>query len=380
MLLAASTALCRDRDSYRRIRGYMIVLAGSLTAVHVLVAFTPLFDWIVVSLIGVPEQIVEPSRIGLRILTPWTGAIAYRRFNQGVLIRFGQSKAVSIGTSLRLLVDVTLLGAGYWIGSTPGIVVATTAVSAGVICEAFFIRRQVRPVLATVLPEEASSREPLSLGSFLHFYVPLALTSLLNLAIQPASSAAISRMPHPLESLAAWPVVYGLLFMLRCLGHAFQEVAVALLDHPGSFPALRRFVRLLAGSTTTLLLLISATPLSGIWFEKVAGLEPELAVLARTGIWFGLLLPALSAFQNWFQGILVQRRQTRGVTEAVIVFLFACVGSLLLGVWWGRFDGLCVGFASFSLGGLAQTGWLWWRSGSQRGRNRGPSPVPQTVS
>ena len=146
------------------------------------------------------------------------------------------------------------------------------------------------------------------------------------------------------------------------MGHAFQEVAVALLDHPGSYRSLQRFVRLLATSTTTVLIVGALTPASRFWFETVSGLNPELVELARTGLWFGILLPSLSVLQNWFQGILVHSRFTRAVTEAVVVFLITCGTGLLVGVYLGRFAGLYVGLASFSLGGLAQMSWLWARS------------------
>ena len=98
MLLAASTALCTHRQAYLRIRQYMIAAGASLTLLHVLVAFTPLYYVIVRGLIGPPEEIIEPARLGLMLMTPWTFSIAYRRFNQGVMIRFGHSAAVGMGT------------------------------------------------------------------------------------------------------------------------------------------------------------------------------------------------------------------------------------------------------------------------------------------
>lgn len=361
MLLAASTALSKDWATYTTLRRYVRWLGASLTLVHILIAFTPVFDWIVISVISAPPEVLEPSRIGLMIMTPWTWSIAYRRFNQGVLIRFGQSKAVSLGTVVRLAADVTVLAVGYWVGSIAGIVVATCAVSAGVIFEALFVGLRVRPVLAGDLRDAPPANEAVNLRSFAAFYVPLALTSLLNLAIQPVSSAALSRMPQPLESLAVWPVVYGLFFMLRCLGHAYQEVAVALLDKPGAHVQLRRFALTLGSSTTLILALIALTPLSRIWFVDVSGLNEELAGLAGTAIWFGLLLPALSALLNWFQGILVHARKTRGITESVFVFLVACSIGLWIGVMWGGMPGIFIGLASYSVGGLFQLSWVRWK-------------------
>src|SRR5215510_16236273 len=44
MLLTASTALAKDRRSYDVVRRFMFITAGSLTVLHALIAFTPLFD------------------------------------------------------------------------------------------------------------------------------------------------------------------------------------------------------------------------------------------------------------------------------------------------------------------------------------------------
>ena len=102
MLLTASTALARDMASYRVVRRFMFVAGGSLTALHALIAFTPLFDLIAGTWIGVPDEVREPARVGLRIMVPWTMSIAYRRTQQGVLIRFERARAVTWGTMVRL--------------------------------------------------------------------------------------------------------------------------------------------------------------------------------------------------------------------------------------------------------------------------------------
>ena len=54
MLLAASTALSRDRESYQKLRRFMVVSGAALTAIHLAVAVTPLFDVVVVGWMGAP--------------------------------------------------------------------------------------------------------------------------------------------------------------------------------------------------------------------------------------------------------------------------------------------------------------------------------------
>jgi hypothetical protein len=197
---------------------------------------------------------------------------------------------------------------------------------------------------------------------FLAFYIPLGMTSLLALLVLPLGSAALSRMPLPLASLAVWPVVSGFIFMLRSMGMAYNEVVVALLDKPGAVASLQRFAAILAGATTTLLILLAATPLSSWWFETVSGLPPDLAELARRSVWFALLLPAFNVYQSWYQGILLHTRKTRGITEAVAISLVISLVVLTIGVRLGTIVGLYVGWTAFSLGGLAQMFWLRRRS------------------
>ena len=362
MLLAASTALSKDMDSYLLVRRFMMVTSAILTALHLIIALTPLYYLVVQGLIGAPLEIVEPARIGFIILTPWTWSIAYRRFNQGVLIRFGHSETVGIGTVIRLLADAAALTIGYLIGGVPGIVVGASAVSAGVISEAIYSGIVVRPVVNKQLRSEPPLAQPLTWRAFFDFYIPLAMTSLIFLLAQPIGSAAISRMPNALASLAVWPVVSGLVFMFRSPGVAYNEVVVALMDRPRSYTVLRRFTNWLALLTFFALLLVTATPISTWWFERVSALSPDLAELARISLWLALPLPVMSVLQSWYQGSLLHGRRTRGITEAVLLYLVSIALLLAAGVAWGQVAGLYVGVAAMSVSMTLQTIWLSVRS------------------
>jgi hypothetical protein len=362
MLLAASTALSRNYDSYRKVWRYMMFAGGLLTGLHILVAFTPLYYVVVEGILGSPSAIVEPARVGLMIMTPWTWSIAYRRFNQGVLIRFDHSKAVGIGTMVRLSADIIVLAIGYVSGTIPGIVVATCAVACGVISEAIYAGIVVRPVVQRELKVATQVGEPLTLRSFLDFYIPLAMTSLMTLLVNPIGSAALGRMPDPLASLAVWPVVTGLVFMFRSMGMAYNEVVVALLDEPRSTESLRRFTGLLFGAATILLLIITATPLAEVWFREIQGISPALTSLGLLGLWIALPMPGLNVLLSWFQGAILHGRRTRGISEAVAVFLVTASIILWAGVVWGGTSGLYIGLAAFDVAMVAQTLWLRHRS------------------
>jgi len=368
MLLAASTALSKDWASYSKLRTFMLAAGASLTALHILLAFTPLYYWLVEGVIGAPEEIVEPARIGLMIMTPWTWSIAFRRFNQGVLIRFGHSKAIGLGTVVRLGTNLVVLTIGYLSQSLPGIVVATSAVATGVVCEAIYIGLVVRPVLDNEVKPAPVVFPALSWKDFWDFYIPLAMTSLIFLLSNPIGSSALSRMPDSLPSLAVWPVVTGLIFMLRSLGIAYNEVVVALLEKPNASQVLLRFMWALGGITTLALFVLAATPLANFWFEKVSALSPELSELARKGIWIALPMPLLAALQSWYQGVILYGRQTRGITESVVVYLVTSALILAAGVLLGKTTGLYFGLLALTASMITQTIWLWYRSREVRFR------------
>jgi len=366
MLLAASTALCKDWEAYRKIRRFMHVTSAFLTAIHTLVAFTPLYGFVVRNLLGAPEEIVEPARIGLMIALPWTWAIAYRRFNQGVLIRFGHSLAVGIGTGIRLLTDAAVLAVGYLLATVPATTIATSAIITGVLAEATYAGLRVRPVLREHLKPSEATSDRLTTAAFLRFYVPLSLTSIIFLGARPILTAAISRMPDPLESLAAWPVVGGLVFLFRSVGSAYNEVVIAHLDETGSTHALRRFTTILAAATTGGILLVAATPLSRIWFGTITGLDEDLIRIAQGALWFAALLPAASVLQSWCQGVVLHSRRTRSITEAILIYLAAIAAALWAGTVWGRAGGVVVGLVAMTAAEIARNGWLLWRSRAAR--------------
>jgi hypothetical protein len=374
MLLAASTTLSKDWASYVRLRRYAMWMSAVATAIHVLIAFTPLYDLVMIHVIGLPDVLMEPARIGLRIMTPWTWAIAFRRFNQGVLIRFDHTRAVGLGTVVRLIAVATVLGTGYSIGTVPGIAVGTSAVIAGVLSEALFIGLRVRPVLRDELRAAPPASPPIGLRAFVDFYVPLALTSFIMLILQPMGSAALSRGPMPIESLAIWPVMGGLVFIFRSFGMAHNEVVVALLEKPGASRVLRRFTVILMLGATLPIVVIAATPLAGIIFERVFSLEPHLAELARNSLPLALLLPAVQPWISWFQGRLTFQRRTRSITESVALFVLLTTGLLWAGVQWGQVAGVYVGWVAFSAGTFLRFVWLWFRS-----RQTSEAPMPEVA-
>lgn len=147
MLLATAIALVQDADSYRALRRFMLRLAIGCTLLTALVAFTPLFDFVAIHLMGQPAPIVYVARPGMQIMLLWTAAIAWRRFYQGVLVRSGQTRRVSWGTAIRLTAAISTasLLAGW--GGLGGVQVGAVAIMTAVITEALATTAFALPVV-----------------------------------------------------------------------------------------------------------------------------------------------------------------------------------------------------------------------------------------
>ncbi|MBK8974360.1 MAG: hypothetical protein IPM29_00380 [Planctomycetes bacterium] len=383
MLLAASTRLSADYATWRRLWWFAHIAGGGLALLHAAIAFTPLFDLLVCRLIDVPERVVEPARLGLQIMTPWSWAIAWRRFQQGALIRVERSRQVALGTGVRLGTNAVVLAGGYALavarggGAVSGVLVGAVAIVAGVVTEAVFAERGARRLVAPALAKLAPAAEPWSWRAFLRFYLPLSCTPLISIALQPIGAAAMSRLPQRLESMAAWPVVYGLVFVFRSLGLAYNEVVVAMSARPDAERALGVFAQRLAIAATAALAVFAVPAIGYAWYRGVAGLDPELARFATVAVAIALPMPFYSVLQNLYQGRLVHARRTAPITRAVVVYALISAALLLTAVMLtavGRVDvaGIRVVLGAFLVAGTLQT--LYLRAAARKvGGAEGPA-------
>ena len=337
MLMSASTALVEDEPTLQRMRRFTWALNVGVTALLLVVLIRPLYDGIMSTLLGLPDEVSGLVYGALWLFLPWPAAIGYRRFLQGLLIRADRTRLVAVGTVFRLAgMAATGLLLYFW-GGIPGAWVGAAALSVGVVTEAVAVRIMARETLdeleGRTTPVDADAIG-LDYGRIAGFYWPLALTSLIGLTVQPMLTFFMGRAPSPIESLAVFPVVHSLSFIFRSLGLSYQEAAIALLGKECEHaPEVGRFAFWLGLAASGGLALVAFVPAAAdFWFVTVSGLEPELAAFALTPARIVAPLPALSVLLSFQRASLVQGRRTgpitgASVTEIVgIAILFSALG------------------------------------------------------
>jgi hypothetical protein len=292
-----------------------------------------LYDLIVTSILGIPADISDTARPAFRIMLLWTAAIGWRRFYQGILVRQGQTTRVSYGTAIRL---ISAIGTAFvlvqW-GRLPGAQVGAYALMVAVIAEALAVYIFALPVVRQAYQDHAVQPEqPLTQAAIFRFHLPLATTSLLTLIVQPVTAAALARMDNPKLTLAAWPVVFTTLLVLRGWGMALQETTVAQAAAPTSFAPLRDFSRSVAVVTSLVTALLAFTPLLDLHLAYIMSLEASLWPFVRIGLQISILLPAATALTSWLRGLLVAAKQTSAIYQGMGINLMVNVAILVAGV------------------------------------------------
>jgi MFS family permease len=336
-LLSTSTALARSRQNYMMIRRFTIHLMVATTVLQFLLGWTPLFDLVVGKLMGVPESLHAPVQLGLKLMLLWSAAIAWRRFKQGILIRFGLSRYVGQGTVVRLVGSAGTATLLALFTDVPGIAVGALALSAGVIAEAVYAQIAAAPIIQERFGEDVQPGKQADLGyrELVNFHWPLAASNLLYLFTQPLIAAALARSPEPILALAAWPVLNSLLFISRAPEMALPEVVIALNDEKESKAAMRRFSLSVGLACSAFLALVSFTPLSHLFFQTLIGVSPDIAALAESGAGLALLMPLALAFVSVSRGLLTASRNTQPQAIAMLLELFVLCAILVLGVVFG---------------------------------------------
>ena len=360
MLMAAATALVRNRHSYLALRRFAYGLSAILTSVQVVAVLPPVFGWIA-DTVGLPPDVARLTHQGLIILLPWPVAIGYRRFRQGLLISHNLTRRVAYGTVLRLATMSIVALAASRSPAFQGVHVGATALAIGVIVEAVASRWMTREIVSQLLDGRlhCASTTPLRLRTIASFYLPLALTSVLAMAIQPMVTFFMGRSRLPLESLAVLPVIYGLTFIFRALGLSYQEVGIALLgDQWQHYRQIRNFACGLAVAAAAGLGLIAYTPLASIWFQDVSGLPPELSAFAFRPVQILALLPAGSVWMAFQRAVLVHARETTSITWAAVAEVATVVTVLAVTIHSLSWVGAVAAATAILLGRVIGNLWL----------------------
>jgi progressive ankylosis protein len=327
MLLSASAALVRDRASYLSLRRFSNILNALVTIGMIVLALPPVFDVVAEEVIGLPHDIAELTHTATTAMILWPAAIGYRRFYQGILVRHHLTRRVAYGTIVRLTTMSITAAVLAFVIELPGALVGALAMVAGVVCEAAASRVMADPIVRSLMASsEVAEGTLLAQREIARFYFPLALTSILGMALGPLVTFGLGRGQAPIESLAVWPVINAVAFLFRSGGIAYQEVGIAL----GTDREVGRTALFLGSLASLAFAALAFTPLELIWLERVSGLTPQLAAFAVWPIRLLILYPLVDYILSVQRARWIVERRTNVITISTAIEAATLAAALFL--------------------------------------------------
>jgi len=363
MIISASNALVKDRESYIKLRNFTFLLNGIITLIMFVLILPPVFFFIAQQLIGLPESVSQLTHLACVIMLPWPAAIGIRRFYQGILIRSNLTRRVAYGTIVRLLAMGTTGLICYFMLGLDGATVGALAHTVAVILEALASKLMVNQSVKNLLlkSQDKSQSKPLTYRYINSFYYPLALTSVLAFSIQPMVTFFLGKSRMAIESLAVLPVIHALAFIFRSLGFSYQEVGIALLgDNNENYKSLRKFAIVLGFCVTGGLAVVAFSPLAYLWFREVSGLSLELTHFAIFPTQILTVIPGLLVILAFQRAFLVNNRKTKPITIATVIEVLTVFTLLFVTVKFLNMIGAVGAVASIDLGRMMAIAYLFF--------------------
>jgi len=318
-LVSASAAFVRDQASYRHTLSLALLVVFLATGVVALVCYRPMFMLIARDWNGLDDAITSIAYPLFICALAWPATVGLRRFFQGVLIRHGRSAKVTIGTIIRLMVLLTT-GLALMQATVSGALLGGIALILGTFAEMLAVYLFSRPIVSQLPPPTPLHASGESLRPLVHFYWPIALTSLVNQLTHPMTLWAIGRLDNHLSLLAAFPVAFALISLILGCAFSAQEVVIAILaENRQRLNEILRFAHRLAAALWVVALIIALPPVSRLWFSEVVNLPSDLLPLAIPATLALSFLPPLFVYQTLLRSLLIVEHATFLTTIATVV-------------------------------------------------------------
>ncbi len=351
-LLSTSTTLCRGRTTFAALSKFSLQLMGLCTVVHALVVFTPIYGWIT----GHYDPAVrEALHVPLMVMLPWSAAIGWRRFKQGILIRSGRTRMIGFGTGVRVL---TLVAVSFGLAQTSqltGVMIAAIALASSVFTESLFVHFAAAEAVGKLERGDA----PLEPRKLVSFHTPLTITTAMVLGSNFMITQSLAASADHMVSHAAYQVALAFMWLHRAVVFALPEVVITLYDRVSARPLLHRFSAMVSLSMTGLMLFWGLTGLDYQFFRNVLGQEEGVARAAHWAFLGSSLLPAINGAQAYVRGVLTAGHFTKPRMTAMGVGLTVMAATLALGLAL-KSSGILMGALAPTLAFAAELAVLVW--------------------
>lgn len=345
-LSQTSNALGRNARSRADVQAFMIRLCALLSLPIVFMAFLPGGDHLIRLLFRVDEGMLSAVRLCLAWLSPLVMLHGFREHAIGLLLQARRARTITVLNIAMAAVSLGVLAGGLLLGFRPALVLsASQCIATALQCVALFaLISRHREAFAKEGRQGRSRREIFA------FFWPTALTSLIFSLSRPVIFSFASRAPDPVLTIASLRVAFDFAVIfnnpLNQVRHlfitfGFKGLAVA-----------RRFIAMVAGTSTGLFALVAFTPLGGWVLGVLLGAGP-MTPRAVQSVVFLVPIPIFITVRNYYHGLAMLHHKTLAMAVGSLARFSAIYLGASLFFMTGRLDHQ-TGAVCLSLGFLAE--------------------------
>ena len=363
MVLHASNTLAGSQASRGALRRFTLLAMAVLSGLLTLLALPAIFAVVGRYIFGIDGVLAARAGTVVLLMALWPAAIAWRRYYQGLLIRYGHSRAVAWAGIGRLVVTVAALTIGYR-AAMSGYLLGGLTLVGGIVAEALFITLFARSYQVTQGADLPAKKPlPTDMKGVWGFYWPLANSMLVVWGGRALLFGIIARSVDGGIALAVWPAAWGLVLLVANATRMVQQVIIRN-RHVVSDRLLLGFALSVGLVFSTVLLILGATSVGNQGILAFVGSDLALASGVIPVVLICSAMPLIIALQNAIQGFLIESGRTGRVNLATwlgtSVLLLSAGAGVALGV-----SGAVAAAAAMALSLIVETGTLFVAHQSQ---------------
>ncbi|MEK3887850.1 multi antimicrobial extrusion protein MatE [Bacillus sp. FSL K6-3431] len=320
ILRQTCATLVRDKQSFRLVSRLSVRLLAVILALSLIIGYSPLGKLFFSEILGVKEQMLEPTLAVYRVLMFVTIFSGIRCLYQGVIISNLRTKWLTIGMFFRLLVMASLayillkynlVNHGY-IGAYIFLI--------GMVIEALVSAVEGRQ-LVKKLPDKKVEHPIVHRSQVMKFYLPLLIASLISVSISPATNAVLGSSGKAEIAIASYAIAFSVLNLLVSISSYTHQIVINFFEKDAR--AVTRFAFIFSLVPSVLLITIVYSPV-GIWgFQNIMGVSGELLEQSILALKFFILFALCFPWLDFINGVLMLKGQTK-------VLSYSQAGNVLL--------------------------------------------------
>ncbi|GAA0373059.1 multi antimicrobial extrusion protein MatE [Bacillus horti] len=328
LLRQTCSALIKDQKSFHnmfRVTVYVILL---LFLVAMTIAYTPLGNWIYLTLFGAGREMVEEIQNTYRILLFVTIFSALRCLYHGIIISNRKTKWLTIGMVIRLLIMYALslyfLSTGQIDGRTGAIIFLV-----GMIVECAISAWEGRRLIKE-LPSERPNQPVATQRNIMIFYYPLVLSTLFTVLIGPSINAFLGNLSDMELAIASYAL--ALSFTQLVLSFFSYTHQIVLNFYRQNARKVMQFSFALGLVPFLLLALLCYTPIGAWGLEHILGLNERLLEATLQCMKVFMIMALVFPYLDFCNGLLMLKGQTRFMIASQATNLTGTILVLIIGV------------------------------------------------